>query len=270
MKVIVNDILLNHIESGHPHGLPIVFIHGFPFNHSMWEPQLTSLPSTLRLIAYDIRGFGKSDLGNGEKTIDKHADDLVGLLDDLTIDQAIVCGLSMGGYIALRAIEKYPARFKGLVLCDTKSESDNEEGRKKRMDSIKVIEDQGTITFSQNFLKNVLGASTYQNNPQLVRNLQNRILENNQEGIVAAQYAMADRTDTTSSLKKIKVPTLILVGEEDGVTPVKAAQSIREKIPNSQLEIIPKAGHLSNLENPKFFNEKLILFLRKFDQSLPE
>lgn len=268
MKVIVNDILLNHIESGHPHGLPVVFIHGFPFNHSMWELQIKNLPTSFRVIAYDIRGLGKSDIGTGESSIDKHADDLIGLLDDLKIDKAVVCGLSMGGYIALRAIEKYPERFKGLVLCDTKSESDTEEARQKRFDSIKKIESEGTLDFSRDFVKKVLSKKTIETKPKLVAELEHKILENSSQGIISAQKAMAMRSDTTSILKKIKVPTLVMVGEQDEVTPLAAAQSLKEKIPNAYLEIVPGAGHMSNLENPKAFNEKLISFLNRFEQTL--
>ncbi|HYG38124.1 MAG TPA: alpha/beta fold hydrolase [Cytophagales bacterium] len=268
MKVIVNDILLNHIESGHPHGLPIIFIHGFPFNHTMWEPQMESLPPFLRIIVYDLRGFGKSDLGNGNNSIEQHADDLIGLMDDLKIDQAVICGLSMGGYIALKAVEKYKDRIKGLVLCDTRSEMDTEEARKKRYETIKKIESEGLPGYPQEFLKNVLSKNTLENNGKLVKELEHKILENPSKGIISAQDAMARRSETTSILKKIKVPTLILVGEHDTVTPLSVAENLKDKIPNASLEIIPNAGHLTNLENPKVFNEKLVGFLKRFEPSL--
>jgi 3-oxoadipate enol-lactonase len=267
MKVIVNDILLNHTESGHPHGIPVVFIHGFPMNLTMWQDQLDKLPQAdYRLIAYDIRGLGHSDLGNGEISIETHADDLMGLLDDLDIKKAIICGLSMGGYIALRAIEKYPDRFMGLVLCDTKSESDTEEGVQKRHDSIKKIKEEGVESFADGFLKNVLSDNTLQNTA-LVRQLKNRIMENSTEGIIAAQLAMAKRTDTTSVLKNVKVPTLIMVGEKDQVTPLKNAEILAMKIRNARLEIIKDAAHFSNVENSVDFNDVLVDFLTLFKKN---
>jgi 3-oxoadipate enol-lactonase len=270
MKVIVNDILLNHVESGHPHGVPVVFIHGFPMNHFMWESQMESLPNDYRIIAYDVRGLGKSDLGNGEISMETHVDDLKGLLDDLDIKKAVVCGLSMGGYIALNAIQKFPQRFLGLILCDTKSEADTEEGKQKRFESIQKIERDGLPSFAEGFLKNVLAERTFQENKQIVNFLTHKILENNVEGIKAAQRMMAKRPDTTDGLKKIKVPTLVLVGEKDLVTPLANAESLTSKIPNSRMEVVPRAAHFSNIENPEYFNIKIQEFLRQFVKKQPE
>jgi 3-oxoadipate enol-lactonase len=270
MKVIVNDILLNHVESGHPHGVPVVFIHGFPMNHLMWENQMNALPNDYRIIAYDVRGLGKSDLGNGEISMEAHVDDLKGLLDDLDIQKAIVCGLSMGGYIALNAIQKYPQRFLGLVLCDTKSDADTEQGKQKRYDSIQKIENDGVQSFAEGFLKNVLSEKTLNENKPLVTFLTHKILENNPEGIKAAQRMMAKRPATTDGLKKIKVPTLILVGEKDQVTPLADAESLKSKIANSRLEIIPGAAHFSNIENPEYFNAQIREFLKQFVKKQPE
>jgi 3-oxoadipate enol-lactonase len=266
MKVIVNDILLNHVESGHPHGVPVVFIHGFPMNLSMWQSQLDNLPQSYRLIAYDLRGLGHSDLGSGEISIETHANDLVGLLNDLDIKKAVICGLSMGGYIALKAIEKYPQRFLGLVLCDTKCESDTEEGRQKRYDSIKKIKDEGIGSFADGFLKNVLSDKTL-GNAAVVKDLKRRIVENHVEGIIAAQMAMAKRTDTTPVLKNIKVPTLVVVGEKDQVTPLKNAELLAMKIRNARLEIIKDAAHFSNIENSADFNDVLVDFLTLFKKN---
>lgn len=263
MKIKLNGTNINYTERGLPNGLPVVFIHGFPFNHAMWEPQMKALPNEIRAISYDVRGHGESDVGDGQYMIEFFVDDLIALLDHLVIQQAVVCGLSMGGYVALRAIERNPERFKGLILCDTRSEADPNEGRLKRAASIKAVKANGEKEFAAGFVKAVFAPSTFQSNPQCVDMIRSIIESNSPVGICGTLLAMAARTDTTPSLPNIKVPTLILVGEHDTLTPPAASQAMKEKIPNSELHIIPNAAHMSNLENPKEFNEKLIAFLKR-------
>ncbi|MCH7865447.1 MAG: alpha/beta fold hydrolase [Proteobacteria bacterium] len=132
MKIEINGHRLNYREQGPPDGLPVVFIHGFPFNHRTWDPQLKALPDNCRGVAYDVRGHGESDVGDGQYSVEFFVDDLLGLMDHLAIEQAVVCGLSMGGYIALRALERHPNRFQGLVLCDTRSTPDTDQVRVER------------------------------------------------------------------------------------------------------------------------------------------
>ncbi len=263
MKIRLNGTFINYTERGLPNGLPVVFIHGFPFNHTMWEPQMKALPNDIRAISYDVRGHGESDVGDGQYMIEFFVDDLIALLDHLVIQQAVVCGLSMGGYVALRAIERNPERFKGLILCDTRSEGDPNEGRLKRAASIKAVKSNGVKEFAAGFVKAVFAPSTFQSNPQVVDMIRSVIELNSPVGICGTLLAMAARTDTTPSLPNIKVPTLILVGEHDALTPPAASQAMKEKIPNSEMHIIPNAAHMSNLENPKEFNEKLIAFLKR-------
>jgi 3-oxoadipate enol-lactonase len=263
MKTLINDIAFNYIEQGSMGGLPVVFIHGFPFSHRMWEPQMQALPKDFHVIAYDVRGHGFSSVGDGQFTIELFVDDLIALLDHLAIEKAVICGLSMGGYIALRAIERHPERIKGLVLCDTKSETDTNEEKIKRTSSIKTIKSAGVSAFVDDFVKAVFWTETFKTNPDAVDLIKELIYKNSTLGICGTMLALACRTDTTYSLSSIKIPTCIIVGEYDLRTPPSCAQEIHKAISGSELHVLPNAGHMSNLENSKDFNKTLINFLMK-------
>lgn len=264
MRIKLNDVHINYVERGLPQGLPVVFIHGFPFNHSMWEPQMLALPNEYRAIAFDVRGHGDSDVADGIYSIEFFVDDLIALLDHLVLNQVVVCGLSMGGYIALRAIERHPERFKGVILCDTRSEADSNEGKVKRSASIKAVKTNGVKAFVEGFLKAVFAPQTFQSNPTAIETVRKMMEANSPLGICGTLLALAARTDTTASLSAIKVPTLILVGEHDTLTPVLASQAMHEKVAGSELVVIPNAAHMSNIENPEVFNTALLKFLKRF------
>jgi 3-oxoadipate enol-lactonase len=261
MKITLDEISFEVYEQGSHDGLPVAFIHGFPFNHNMWQPQLRVLPERIRGIAYDIRGLGGSDVGDGQYTMDLYVDDLLAVLDHLRVERAVLCGLSMGGYIALGAMERNPERLNGLILCDTRSEADTDEGRLKRATTIQTLKTTGVDPFAEDFLKLVLAPETFSQKPELVQEVRDMIRGNPVTGMCGAQLAMASRLDTTPVLAGIKVPTLILVGEHDALTPPALAQEMASKIPGSRLAVIPAAGHLSNLENPEVFNDHLLAFL---------
>jgi 3-oxoadipate enol-lactonase len=261
MKIRINGLTMNYVERGAPGGAPILFVHGFPFNLETWEPQMRALPNHFRAIAYDIRGHGQSDVGDGQYSLEFFVDDLMGLLDHLVIKTTVLCGLSMGGYIALRAVERYPERFHGLVLCDTKSEADTSEGRVKRAASLKAVKTAGVDQFAEGFVKGVFAETTFRENPDIVEKVKTIIKANSPIGIGGTILALASRTDTTSVLAKLKVPTLILCGEHDALTTPGDARFMHDRIKDSVMHLVPNAGHLSNMENPSFFNEKLISFL---------
>ena len=263
MKTKLNGIIVNYTERGIPQGLPVVFIHGFPFSHEMWEPQMKILPNNIRAITYDVRGHGTSDVADGQYMMEFFVDDLIALLDHLVIDKAILCGLSMGGYIALRAIERHPERIKALVLCDTKSEADTNEAKVKRSATIQTVKTKGVKIFAEDFVKSIFAEKTIRNKPEIVEYIKRIILNNSPLGICGTLLALASRTDTTNVLPSINVPTLILVGEYDILTPPIATQAMHTKITDSELHILPNAAHMSNLENSFDFNEKLIAFLKK-------
>jgi 3-oxoadipate enol-lactonase len=261
MKIRVNNLTLNYTERGLPQGSPIIFIHGFPFNHSMWEPQMKALPNHFRAITYDVRGHGESDVADGQYSIEFFVDDLIALMDHLVIKQAVLCGLSMGGYIALRAIERHPDRVSGLILCDTRSEADPDEGKVKRSATVRSVRTGGVAAFAAEFVKLVFAPETFKTNPLLVASIREMIEANKPLGICGTALALAGRTDTTKALASIRVPTLVIVGEHDSLTPPDAARSMQSKIAGSELQIIPHAAHLSNLENSVEFNKHLVGFL---------
>ncbi len=250
-------------DQGPQEAMPLVFIHAFPFNLTMWNPQIQALSKKYRVISYDIRGHGKSDVGDGHYTIELFVDDLMALLDHLKIKKTIICGLSMGGYIALRALERHPKRFSALVLCDTRSEADSDEAKIKRSATLRLLKEKGVPFFAEEFVKLAFAPETFKSNPSAIQMVKEMILNNSSLGIGGALLALACRTDTTAALKQITIPTLILVGEKDQITPPSAALAMKEKIPNAEMYIISQAGHLSNLENPIEFNQKLLTFLSK-------
>ena len=263
MKINLNGIHMNYIEHGSPNGVPVVFLHGFPFSHKMWNPQLKALPDHYRAIAYDIRGHGNNDAGDGQYTIELFTDDLAALLDYLHIQETILCGLSMGGYIALRMYERFPARIKGLILCNTKSSADSNEAKIKRAATTQAIKQYGVRTFAENFLKSVFWKETFQSNPAAIEFIRELITSNSILGICGTQLALASRTDTTHVLSTINVPTLVMTGEHDMLAPPVEARAMGGSIPESELHIIPNAAHMSNIENSEQFNRLLLEFLER-------
>ena len=262
MKIKINGMAMNYVERGTPGGSPVLFLHGFPFNLEMWEPQMRAIPNQFRAIAYDIRGHGLSDVGDGQYSIEFFVDDLIGLMDHLVIERTVLCGLSMGGYIALRAVERNPERFNALILCDTKSEADSNEGRVKRAASLKSLKESGVGPYADGFVKSVFAEATFKNNPTVVEKVRSMIKATSPLGIGGTLLALASRTDTTTVLASVSVPTLILCGEYDTLTTPNDAKFLHERIKSSTMVLVPGAAHLSNLENPSFFNEKLVSFLK--------
>ena len=262
MRFTAHGIGIEYQVEGPRTGLPVVFIHGFPFSKEMWRPQADALKNQCYVILYDVRGHGASDVGDGQYTVEYFVDDLIGLLDHLKISKAVVVGLSMGGYIALRAIERNPERFRGLVLCDTRSEADSNEGKFKRSTQAKLVKSGKMKSFAESFVKGVFFEKTFTTNPQAVEMISHMIEKSSSAAVAGTLIALAARSDTTSSLYNIKVPTLILVGKHDAITPPSASSAMKEKIPGATMATISMAAHLSNLENAEEFNKHLIAFLK--------
>jgi pimeloyl-ACP methyl ester carboxylesterase len=275
MKRYSNDQLPNKFIAGHQvHDAgegqqAIIFMHGFPFNYTSWQPQVDHFKENYRVIAYDIRGFGSSSISTEKQSIQLMADDLIAIMDELAIDKAVVCGLSMGGYIALYAISRYADRFSGLILCDTQCEADTEEARNKRFKTIEQISKNGLKSFAVPFMEAVFGPKTYDNNAELVQSIKEIVLSANIETVKATLKALAERGETCSILAGINVPTLLIFGSEDKITPPERGSDMQAQIPNAILEVIEGAGHLSNLENPREFNDILERYmLRNFSRTL--
>lgn len=260
MKISIKGLAVN--DDGLTSGLPILFVHGFPFDHTMWNPQAHFLGNQYRVLSYDLRGFSGSP-SDELVTIESHADDVVSILDHLKINRAVLCGFSMGGYIALRAIERFPDRFMGLILCDTKSAADTDEGRVKRAAGVQAVQKDGVFSYAKEFIKSVVTPKTLESKPDIIESLLQMINKNSKFAIANALLAMAARTDTTPSLAKINVPTLVMTGEEDKLIPLEVAKSAAAAIKGAQLKTIPDAAHMSNLENSEVFNEALGNFLAR-------
>jgi 3-oxoadipate enol-lactonase len=254
---------LDYNDYGPAGKVPVVLIHGFPFSQLMWRPQVEHLKSHFRIVTYDNRGHGRSAVGDGQYLIEYFVDDLIALLDQLGAQQAVLCGLSMGGYIALRAVERNPDRVKALVLADTRSEADSNEAKLKRAANIRTVKEKGVAEFAEGFLKAVFTKASVENKLPAVDEIRRVILANPPLGICGTLLALAARTDTTANLPQIKVPTLILVGDQDPVTPPAASESMHRAIPSSELHLMPNSSHMSNLESPDSFNSHLHAFLTK-------
>lgn len=241
---------------------PVIFIHGFPFDKNMWLPQMEFLKTSRRVIAYDIRGFGKSTDNGTPYSIDLFADDLITLMDTLKIDKAVFCGLSMGGYIALNAIKRFPDRCSGLILADTQCTADTADAKENRYKTIKQTESKGISEFGEGFIKKVFYKSSFESKKDLVNTIKHVVLSNTQKAITGGLTALAERSETCSVLETITIPTLILCGSDDELTPVEKSEALHKGIKGSVLKITDEAGHLSNLEQPGEFNNSLGDFLK--------
>ena len=260
-EMIINNLLVSCTDAG-KEGFPvIIFIHGFPFNKSMWNLQVESLKDNYRLITYDIRGHGNSDADNEDFSIDLFASDLIGLMDALKIDRAILCGLSMGGYIALNVIGKHHERFDALILSDTQCIADTPEAKEKRMRTIESIKETGVEKYAEESIKNLFASESFTTRLKEIEDVREMIVKTSSQSLISTLLALSARKETCNILPEIKVPVLIMVGKRDKITPPAAAEFMHEKIKGSLLRIIDHAGHLSNLENPDEFNVQLKKFV---------
>lgn len=261
INLTVNNITVSYNDEG-PEGAPmIIFIHGFPLNKSMWDKQVNALKDDYRVIAYDIRGHGATEVGAIDFSIDLFVNDLLSFMDALKIEKTVLCGLSMGGYIALNAIENHSERFSALILSDTNCTADTPEAKEKRMNTIISIKENGVEKLANDLLPNLFAAESFKSNSEEIAAVKEMIVTTTIPSLNKSLHALANRKETCSKLAKIKVPVLILVGEEDKITPPEAASAMHEKIKDSSLQVIPHAGHLSNMENEDEFNSQLIKFM---------
>jgi pimeloyl-ACP methyl ester carboxylesterase len=262
MKAHINGIDLAYSDKGQ--GLPLVLVHAFPFSQAMWKSQMDVLAQDFRIITVDLRGHGESDAPFWRYTLEQFSDDLRGLLDHLGIDQAVLGGLSMGGYTLFAFYRKYAARVKGLILADTRAQADTEEGRLGRFAMAQVAYRQGAAAIADLMLPKILSPMSLQRRPELVQQIRTIIGRTEISGIVGDLMAMEERPDSIPMLKSIACPTLVIVGELDTGTPPADARVIAEGIKGARLEIIPGAAHMSNMEEPAAFNNTVRTFLGTF------
>lgn len=259
MLAQVNGITLAFNDQGS--GFPLVFLHAFPLNRSMWTEQENALSSQFRVMTIDLRGHGESDAPLWHYTLDQAADDVCGLLDHLSIKQAVFVGLSMGGYLLFAFYRKYAERVKGMVLADTRAQADTEDGKRARFEMAQIAYKRGSSAIADIMIPKLLSPGTIQTRPELVQRVRGMIKGNQVSGIAGDLMAMAQRPDSVPFLQQIHCPTQIIVGELDVPTPPADARLMAESIPNARLAIIPGAGHLSNLEQPDRFNEIVRAFV---------
>ena len=241
----------------------ILFVHGFPYDHTMWNSQIDQLKSDYYCVSYDIRGLGKSQVGDGQYTMESYADDLIKVIKGLDLDKPILCGLSMGGYIAFRAIERNQHLFGGLILCDTKAASDNDDGKLVRVAKIAQINEEGLDAFVESFVPTCFSQISIENDSELVERTIKKCKLNDPIGVKGALIAMLSRTDTTNYLENITIPTLIIVGEKDALTPLDSMNEISNIIKDSEFVVIPDVGHMTPLEAPDVVSDSINKFLEK-------
>jgi 3-oxoadipate enol-lactonase len=261
LTITTNNQTVSYIDEGPFNAPTIIFIHGFPLNKAMWNKQIGVLKENYRVIAYDIRGHGNSDAGDYDFSIELFVNDLLSLMDALKIDKTILCGFSMGGYIALNAIENFPERFNALLLSDTNCTDDIPEAKEKRMKAIESIKGKGLEQYAGESLKKLFAPISFSKHIEEITIVKEMIMETSKQSLYKTLHALAERKETCTKLHEIKVPVLIMVGKEDEITPPAAAQLMHEKIKNSLLRIIEHAGHLSNMENSREFNDQLKKFV---------
>jgi 3-oxoadipate enol-lactonase len=239
----------------------LVLLHAFPLNARMWDAQLALADDGWRVIAPQYRGFDGAAGEPAATSIDDYAGDVIDLLDALHVDQAVVGGLSMGGYVAF-AVLRHAARYvQGLVLADTKSPADTPEGVEGRKRMLQLVQEKGPAAVADDMIPKLLGETTRRTRPEVVERVRALVMSSSAEAIAGGVRALMTRPDSTPLLATIHVPTLILVGAEDSVTPPAAAHEMHRAIAGSELVEIPGAGHLSNLEQPERFHTALARFL---------
>jgi pimeloyl-ACP methyl ester carboxylesterase len=262
MAQSIQPVPLHWREAGPADGPVLLLVHGFPFDSSMWRPQLEQPPEGWRLVAPDLRGFGRSPAVGAEPlSMDAMADDLAGLLHQLGARSAVICGLSMGGYITFALLRRYPQLVRALIFCDTRPEPDTEEVRRGRLQTAARVRTEGTGHVVESMLPRVLAPTTPHRMPELREELHSMMAAAPDSTVFAALHAMAARVDSTPMLRNIAVPVKVIVGAEDQITPAGEAQLMARAIPGSTLTVISDAGHVPNMENPPAFNSALADFL---------
>jgi 3-oxoadipate enol-lactonase len=260
IKLLVSNLVVSYTDQGSKEAPVIIFIHGFPLNKTMWDNQVDALKEDYRVVSYDIRGHGNSETGTDDFSIELFVADLLNLMNALRIDKASLCGLSMGGYIALNAIEKHPERFDALVLSDTNCIADPPQVKQKRLDTIESIKAFGVEKYVNDSVVNLFAPESFTTHKKAISDVKEMILNTSEQSLSKTLLALSLRKSTCNKLPKITMPVLFIVGEEDKITPPEASELMHEKIKNSTLHIISHAGHLSNMENPDEFNEQLKAF----------
>ena len=252
-------VILGHDDTGR--GTPVLFLHGFPHDRGFWSPAVRVLKDRVRCVVPDLPGFGSSPLPDEQPTLDSMAQELVALLDHSQIEKAVVCGLSMGGYVALALWRLHPERVRALILCDTRSTADGPEARAKRDALIVQAQAEGPRVVADLQLPVTVGKTTRERSPNTAQGVRNLIERQSVAGIVAGIRLLRDRPDQTDVLGTITVPSLVLCGAEDLLTPPDEMEQMAAKIPGALYTRVPITGHLMPFEQPGVFVAGVSAFL---------
>lgn len=246
-------------------GNPVVFIHGHPFNRTMWDPQIERFKKSFRVIAPDLIGYGQAPIPAGAvaTTLEEFANAIVCLLDRLAVTRAVIVGLSMGGQIAMEFARAYPSRLAGLALVATFAEAETSDGVVARNTVAKRIETDGIVPVGCETLPKLIGHTTLRRNPKLASDVFAMIAATSPLGAAAALRGRALRRDYRADLRNVAVPGLVIVGTEDAYTSVEDAERMSLLMPDAQIEVFQQVGHMPNLEDPEHFNEVLAAFLAR-------
>ncbi|MDQ2665323.1 MAG: alpha/beta hydrolase [Gemmatimonadota bacterium] len=241
-------------------GPPVLFIHGWPHNRALWAAQSSGLQTYARCITPDLRGFGGSTV-MAPFTIDQYADDLAAFLSMLGVEQAVVCGVSMGGYVALSLLRRHSSLVRALVLTSTRATADSPEARAKRARLIAFVRDHGVEALAERQLKAMVGETTFTARPDVRDALRLMMAGAPSDGVIGALQAMSERADSTDLLPGISLPTLVVSGSEDTFTRPDELRALADAIPNARFETIQNAGHVCCYESPAAFNHLVSEFL---------
>lgn len=260
MNVILTDFSMSYTDAGQ--GTPLVFVHGYPLNRQMWQPQIEGLSGHARILAPDLRGHGDSQIVPGGYSMDLFAADLDSFLEALNIQEKIVlCGLSMGGYVAFAFFRKHAHRLRGLVLTATRAAPDSPQARLGRDQSIRTAVEQGVEPIFESMAPKMLSEKTVSGQPLMLETAKSIMRRTPLETVINDLEALKARPDSIPTLAQINIPTLIVHGADDQIVPLQEAKEMNDRIAHSRLIVVPAAGHLLNLEQPEIFNRSVQEFL---------
>lgn len=246
--------------TGRPHGT-LVLIHGFPLNARMWEPQMALAENGWRIVAPQLRGMDGGSSDAAATSVDDYAGDVIDLLDALHVDDAVIGGLSMGGYVTFALFRRAARYFRAMILADTRPQADTPDAREGRRRLLAAVKERGAQAAADEMIPKLVGEETRRMQPRIADHLRSLILASSAHAIGNAITALLTRQDSTPTLASIHCPVLIVVGEQDTLTPPALSEEMHRRIAGSELVVIPRAGHMSNLEQPAAFNAAVAHFL---------